>query len=136
MAATTEVSQLAFMSAPTRVVKITYWITTILLALQYTLGGVVDVIQPPTAVETMRHLGYPPYFLPMLGVAKLLAVPALLVPGFPRLREWAYAGITFNLIAAAYSHLRAGDSVGTIALPLVILAVATVSLVLARRVRP
>jgi hypothetical protein len=122
-------------SSPTRRLVAAYWITTGLLALNYAIGGVVDVLQPPAAAEVMKHLGYPPYFLPMLGVAKLLAVPALLVPGFPRLREWAYAGITFNLLAAAYSHFRSGDGAAQIAVPLAILALAAVSLHLSRRVR-
>lgn len=120
---------------PPRLQIAAYWTTTGLLAFAYAAGGLADVLQPPEAVATIVHLGYPPYFLPLLGVAKLLAVPALLVPGFPRLREWAYAGITFNLLAAAYSHLRSGDGAARIAVPLVLLAVAAVSLHLSRRVR-
>jgi hypothetical protein len=56
-----------------------------------------------------KHLGYPEYLLPFIGIAKLLAVAAILAPGFHKLKEWAYAGLVFDLIGALYSHISVGD---------------------------
>jgi len=89
--------------------KIIYWIFTILLCLPLLIGAIPDIIRVPEAVELMKHLGYPEYLLPFLGVAKVLGIIAILVPGFPRLKEWAYAGIFFDLAGAMYSHLSVGD---------------------------
>ena len=70
----------------------------------------------------MHHLGYPLYFASILGVWKLLGAIAIVVPGFPRLKEWAYAGFCFDLTAAALSHAAVGDTTGDIVAPLVFLA--------------
>lgn len=72
-------------------------------------SGIMNLLQIDAALEVMRHLGYPEYLLPLLGIWKILGVLALLVPGFPLLKEWAYAGFAFDLSGAAYSHLAAGD---------------------------
>jgi uncharacterized membrane protein YphA (DoxX/SURF4 family) len=63
----------------------------------------------PDAVQIFEHLGYPPYLLPFIGIAKIFAVIAILYPGFHRLKEWAYAGLVFDLIGAFYSHTSVGD---------------------------
>ena len=60
-------------------------------------------------MTVFRHLGYPPYLLLFLGTAKILGVAAVLAPGLPRLKEWAFAGLTFDLIGALYSHVSVGD---------------------------
>lgn len=86
-----------------------YWGVTGLLALLMTLSSVPNVLSSPESVAFFRHLGYPAYLLPFLGVAKLLGVLAILVPGFPRLREWAYAGFVFDLSGALYSFIAVGD---------------------------
>ncbi len=86
-----------------------YWIFTGLLAAGMTASSIPNVLSDPEAVAFFKHLGYPAYLLPFLGVAKLLGVLAILVPGFPRLREWAYAGFTFDLAGAIYSGLSVGD---------------------------
>ncbi|MCC2545923.1 DoxX family protein [Hymenobacter sp. BT175] len=88
-----------------------YWIFTGLLAAGMTASSIPNVLSDPEAVAFFRHLGYPAYLLPFLGVAKLLGALAILVPGFPRLREWAYAGFTFDLLGAVYSGLAVGDPV-------------------------
>jgi hypothetical protein len=75
----------------------------------------------------MRALGYPAYFLTILGVWKVLSAPALLAPRLPRLKEWAYAGIFFDLTGAAASHAFSGESPGKIAAPLVLLLIAAAS---------
>lgn len=90
-------------------------------------GGVFDLIQPPDAVAQFEHLGYPQYLLTMICVAKILGVLALLAPGFPRLKEWAYAGLTIDLIGASVSHAAVGDPLPNIAIPLVILAIGAAS---------
>jgi hypothetical protein len=72
-------------------------------------GGLAYVMGAEFAVGGVVALGYPAYVVTILGVWKLLAVPALLVPGFDRLKEWAYAGVMFDLTGAAASHLAVGD---------------------------
>lgn len=91
-------------------INIAYWIFTILLAALMGIGAVPDILSHPDAVQLVcDHLHYPAYFLPFIGVAKLLGVIAILVPGFPRLKEWAYAGFFFDITGAAYSSLAVGD---------------------------
>jgi len=92
--------------------KITYWILTGLLAILMTFSSVPDVIPTKEAVDFITvHLGYPEYFVRFIGFAKLLGVIAIIVPGYPRLKEWAYAGFMFDLIAAMYSMAAVGDPV-------------------------
>jgi hypothetical protein len=84
----------------------------------------------PAAVEIVNtRLGYPSYFLPFIGVAKLLGVAALLAPGLPTLKEWAYAGFVFDMVGAMYSHICVGDPPtqwAFIFIPLILLAVSYV----------
>ena len=75
----------------------------------------------------MRNLGYPPYMMTILGTAKLLGVIALLIPGHPLLKEWAYAGFTFNLLGATASHLFAGDPISEALPPFILLCVGATS---------
>lgn len=89
--------------------NVLYWISTGLLAALMLMSGISNALSVPEALEAFRHLGYPAYLSPFLGVAKLLGVVALLVPGFPRIREWAYAGFVFDLAGAMYSGLSVGD---------------------------
>ena len=88
-----------------------YWATTTLIALETLAGGVTDLthgrtmlVSGPPVVEVITQLGYPIYLLAILGVWKLLGGITLLIPRFPRLKEWAYAGIFFELTGAAASH--------------------------------
>jgi hypothetical protein len=74
------------------------------------LASIPDVLRLPQAVSIFGHLGYPVYLLPFLGTAKTLGIVAILVPGLQRLKEWAYAGLVFDVIGALYSHLSVGDS--------------------------
>jgi hypothetical protein len=85
------------------------WVITALMAALMLLSAVPDVLRIPDALAVFRHLGYPPYLLLFLGTAKILGVAAVLVPGVPRLKEWAFAGLTFDLTGALYSHLSVGD---------------------------
>jgi hypothetical protein len=86
-----------------------YWVTTGLLCAELVTGGVWDVSHSGYAAGIVARLGYPVYILTILGVWKLLAVPALIAPGVPRLKEWAYAGIFFEMTGAAASHAACGE---------------------------
>ena len=106
-----------------RLTTAAYWVTTVLLALACILGGSVDVAHPPSAVAFLAHLGYPAYFAPMIGAWKILGGLAVLAPRFPRLKEWAYAGIFFDLTGAAISHAVTGDPAANVIVPLVLVAI-------------
>lgn len=119
---------------------IAYWVTTALVIFELVLGGVWDVLQVPQARGVIERLGYPLYFLVILGIWKLLGAVALVIPGFPRLKEWAYAGVIFDLTGAVASLSAAGFAdAGTLAYPIVMTAVAVASWALrppSRRVGP
>jgi len=85
--------------------KALYWIITGLFSAFMLFSAVPDILVVPEAVTFMSHLGFPRYFIPFIGVAKLLGVIAILVPGFPQIKEWAYAGLMFDLIGATYSQI-------------------------------
>ena len=89
--------------------KIIYWVATLWLALGMTATGIVQILQVKEEVDMMAHLGYPLYFLVILGVWKLLGVIAILIPKFPLLKEWAYAGFFFAMSGAIISHFAKGD---------------------------
>lgn len=80
-----------------------YWIITVLFSAFMLFSAVPDILSLPDAVVFMNHLGYPNYIIPFLGTAKLLGIIAILIPGYPRIKEWAYAGLTYDLIGATYS---------------------------------
>ena len=107
--------------------NIAYWITTGLVGAAFASGVVMDLSGAPQIMEGMKHLGYPAYFATILGTWKLLGALAVLAPRLPRLKEWAYAGIVFNLTGAAISHLASGDGVGKAAAPLFLTVLAFAS---------
>ena len=86
-------------------INIAYWIVTGLFAAFMLFSAVPDAIPTPEAVKFITDLGYPEYIIRFLGIAKILGVIAILIPGYPRLREWAYAGLFFDLTAATASAL-------------------------------
>ena len=88
-----------------------YWVVTGLMAAFMLMASIPDVLRQPQAIEIFGHLGYPPYLLLFVGIAKILGVLAVLIPGTGRLKEWAYAGLIFDLTGALYSHLSVGDPV-------------------------
>lgn len=94
--------------------KIIYWVSTIWLALGMLSTGIVQLLKPEEEIARITHLGYPVYFLTILGVWKILGVVAVLIPEFPRLKEWAYAGFFFAMSGALFSHLASGDSASEI----------------------
>ena len=85
------------------------WVVTGLMAALLLLSAVPDVLRIPGALAVFAHLGYPPYLLVFLGTAKILGVASVVVPGVPRIKEWAFAGLTFDVTGALYSHLSIGD---------------------------
>ncbi len=103
-------------------IKITYWITTGLIALLYAFDTFMFFSGKKEVVDSMHSLGYPTYLLAMLGTAKLLAFIGILLPGMPRLKEWVYAGIAINMVGAIWSHAAMGqmDKVLPVTLILVI----------------
>jgi hypothetical protein len=106
---------------------IAYWVTTGLTAFVFLSGGAADLARPSSVMEGMTHLGYPAYFVTILGVWKILGGIAVLAPRLPRLKEWAYAGMFFDLTGASASHAAVGDPVGKIVTPLIILAIVMAS---------
>ena len=94
--------------------KIIYWIATIWLALGMLSTGIVQLLKVKEEVDMMTHLGYPVYFLTILGIWKMLGVVAVLIPKFPLLKEWAYAGFFFVMSGAVFSHIAVGDSINEI----------------------
>ena len=111
----------------TKTQKITYWVSTVWLALGMLSAGIVQILKIPMEIEMITHLGYPIYFLYILGISKLLGVAAILAPKFPRLKEWAYAGFAFTLIGAIFSTLAVGDSIAVVIPPLLLLVLTMTS---------
>jgi len=111
--------------------KIIYWIATIWLSLGMVSTGVVQLLKlkgnGPGSLESMTHLGYPVYFVTLLGIAKILGVIALLIPKFPLLKEWAYAGFFFMMSGAIFTHIAAGNSISEIFPSLLLLILMVVS---------
>ena len=103
-----------------------YWASTGILAAGLLNGGILGLTRSHLVVSVITHLGYPTYILTLLGIWKLLAVPALLAPRLQRLKEWAYAGIVFEMTGAAASHAVCRDGTALIA-PLVFVGLAVAS---------
>ena len=91
--------------------KIIYWIATAWLALGMGSTGVVQLLKMKEEGKLFTHLGYPVYLMPILGVWKILGVIAVLVPRFPLVKEWAYAGFFFAMSGAVISHIIVGDAI-------------------------
>ena len=106
---------------------IAYWIATALTAFVFLSGGVGELARPAELIKGMTHLGYPVYFVTILGVWKVLGGIAVLVPKCPRLKEWAYAGMLFDLTGAAASHASVRDPALKIATPLILLVIVIAS---------
>ncbi|WP_315823765.1 DoxX family protein [Paraflavitalea speifideaquila] len=82
-----------------------YWICTGLITLALGAGSILELFSNKDATQPFIDLGYPTYLAPFLSLARLLGLAVILVPGYPRLKEWAYAGLAFDMIGALYSHL-------------------------------
>jgi uncharacterized membrane protein YphA (DoxX/SURF4 family) len=110
-----------------RIRNIAYWATTILGPASFVIGGYLHITRDEQVMATLAHLGYPAYFATILGIWKFLGAIAIVVPGFPLLKEWAYAGFFFDLTGGAASRAFAGDGPVDIAAPLVFLALVVAS---------
>lgn len=97
--------------------KIIYWVATGLLCLGMLGSGIAQIIRAKEMVGIITHLGYPLYMMTILGIWKMLAIIAILMPGFKLIKEWAYAGLFFTLTGALISHLVMGDTGKAIAGP-------------------
>jgi uncharacterized membrane protein YphA (DoxX/SURF4 family) len=107
--------------------KIAYWTTTGLIALSMISGGAAQAFGQHDTVEGVLRLGYPAYFVTLIGVWKVLGGLAIVVPRLPRLKEWAYAGIVFDLTGASISSAASGLAVRHVLVPLVLAAIAFAS---------
>ena len=104
-----------------------YWTTTTLIALAFLSGGAACLFRVDANMQGMAELGYPAYFVTILGAWKVLGGLAILAPRLPRLKEWAYAGIAFDLTGAASSHAVVGHPAVKVIVPLVLLGIAAAS---------
>lgn len=101
---------------------IAFWVTTGLVAVAMGVGGVVDLLQGEEVAKGLGALGYPLYFAVIIGVWKVAGAIVLLAPKLPLVKEWAYAGIMFDLTGASASHAYSGDPIANIVVPLVLAA--------------
>ena len=104
-----------------------YWLATGLVATELGLGGIWDIARLPFVRDLVTHLGYPSYFLVLLGTWKVLGAVALLVPRRALLKEWAYAGALFTYTGAIASHLTTGYDLGEVSLLTVLTALTVLS---------
>ena len=111
-----------------------YWVTTAIIEFELLVRGIAELVHGRTVLvvgspvaDVLAHLGYPVYLLTILGIWKILAGLALVVPGFPRLKEWAYAGVFFEMTGAAASWIAIGDKTGEFITPLIFAVVAMIS---------
>jgi uncharacterized membrane protein YphA (DoxX/SURF4 family) len=104
-----------------------YWTSTTLIALAFLSAGAAYLFRVEEPLRGVVELDYPAYVLTILGIWKVLGGIAILVPRLPRLKEWAYAGMTFNLTGAAFSHATMGHPALKVIVPLVLLGIAAVS---------
>lgn len=109
--------------------KIIYWIATLWLALGMTATGIAQIanLDGQGGADMMQRLGFPLYLLAFLGVCKILGVIAVLIPKFPLIKEWAYAGFVFLMVGAIYSHIAARDAMVETLPALLLLVLAIIS---------
>ncbi|WP_245765724.1 DoxX family protein [Nonomuraea jiangxiensis] len=104
-----------------------YWAVTAIVVGECLVGGAMDVFRMAPFYPMLLQLGYPGYLSPILGIAKIIAAVVLLAPGLPRLKEWAYAGVVINMIAAAASHVAMHNSLSNLIAPGAFAALAVAS---------
>lgn len=96
-----------------------YWIVTGILSFCLFSGGLAQALQVQGVVQGFQPLGYPNYFISLIGIWKMLGIIAILVPGFKLLKEWAYAGLFFTMTGAVISHIASNDTHAQIVAPIV-----------------
>lgn len=107
-----------------------YWVTTVIVALAYFVTGVGNILRFNHIAQDMTHLGYPTYFLKIIGTWKILAAMVVVIPDIPRIKEWAFAGMIFDLTGAALSRYFMSDALLQIIIPLGIATLVTVNYLL------
>jgi hypothetical protein len=107
--------------------KIIYWVATIWLALGMTSTGIVQLIKMEEEITNFTNLGYPLYLMTLLGTSKLLGAVAILIPKYPLLKEWAYAGFFFVMSGAVISHFAVKDQAVTLFGPILLLILTVTS---------
>lgn len=103
--------------------SIAYWTSTGVFSALIALDGIGGITHQKAGIEALQHLGYPEYLMSITGIAKLLAVIALLQTKYPVIKEWAFAGLAFNFIGAAMSHYYLHDDIMKTIFPLIFLAI-------------
>lgn len=103
-------------------INIIYWILTSLFAFLMLGSAIPDILMMPIAIQGFKEISLPAYLLPLVGIAKALGVIAILIPSYPRIKEWAYAGLTFDLLGAIYC-VAAGGKQASDWIPMLILPV-------------
>ena len=109
-----------------------YWIITVILSFCLFSGGLAQALQVQGVVQGFKPLGYPTYFISIIGIWKMLGIIAILIPGFKLLKEWAYAGLFFTMTGAVISHIASNDIQAQIIAP----AVLAIFIVLSWYLRP
>jgi uncharacterized membrane protein len=107
--------------------KIIYWIATVWLAFGMTVTGAFQFLKTKQEADMFAHLGYPEYLMTILGVWKILGAVAVLIPKFPLLKEWTYAGFFFAMSGAVFSHLAIGDGAMELFGPVLLIVLTIVS---------
>jgi hypothetical protein len=107
--------------------RVAHGVTTGLVAVDAIYAGIAYLMRVRPVVLSFEHMGYPPYFMQILGVAQLLGAIGLLVPRRPTINEWAYAGFTFTYIGGCISHLASGDGAKEALQSLLLLAILAAS---------
>lgn len=107
--------------------KIIYWIATGWLALGMLSGGIAQSFQVKETIDGITRLGYPAYLVTIIGLWKILGVVAVLIPKFPLVKEWAYAGFFFTMTGALYSHAAIGDEAKEFFGPILLIVLTVVS---------
>ncbi len=102
-----------------------YWLITVILSFCIFSGGLAQALQLKQTIQGFKPLGYPTYFISLIGVWKMLGIVAILIPKFKLLKEWAYAGLFFTMSGAVISHIASNDVSAQIIAP-VVLAIFTV----------
>jgi DoxX-like family len=111
----------------TRTLRMAYWPVTVVVAALFAVPGAALIAQVPHFVAEMARLGYPTYFLTLFGAFKVAGALVILAPRLPTLKEWAYAGLSFDIVGAIVSRISVGDPPITVALPALIGALLALS---------
>lgn len=112
---------------PRRQLHAAYWVITVIVVGECLVGGAMDLARLPPFYPLLIQLGYPAYLATILGTAKIIAGVVVSAPGLPRLKEWAYSGISINMIGAGASYLAMHQSITNVIPPAVFCALALAS---------